>query len=364
MRTGPQNFTLSLPSLFYLTSVRSGLLLSRINSGWFCFMKISVACLTLLLWCSAVAHAQFLSFRNGDDILHGQYLPALTQEDARAVLIFVHGDGATPYDAEGYYELLWQPLREAGYAIFSWDKPGVGRSTGDWLNQSMSDRQGETRAAILAVQNYFNFSADRTGVIGFSQAGWVVPALADDASLMGFAVGIGFARNWIEQGHYYSLMKNALMKKGDVINPEQYLATREQEIDFLRTRPSYQEYLAFEQGEPMSEARYRFVLTNFEADSTDDFRHLAVPFLLMWGEDDLHVDARTEYEFFRQHLPESGGAALTLISGGQHGMLRSDIVDSQNISLFQWLSVVFYQQEAFAPSFLPELIQWLNQQQR
>jgi len=35
--------------------------------------------------------------------------------------------------------------------VFSWDKPGVGASTGNWLHQSMSDRADETLSAINAL---------------------------------------------------------------------------------------------------------------------------------------------------------------------------------------------------------------------
>ena len=67
----------------------------------------------------------------------------------------------------------------------------------------MKDRQIEVIAAIKAVQDKYNFTNTNTGLLGFSQAGWVVPAFGDD-SLVSFIIGTGFARNWINQGEYYS----------------------------------------------------------------------------------------------------------------------------------------------------------------
>ena len=144
------------------------------------------------LFYSPLSVGQELIFEHGQDRLSGHYLQPTNGIPAKAVLIFVHGDGATEYDAHGYYDIIWQPLLEKGYAIFSWDKPNIGKSTGNWLAQSMQDRQSEVLAAVAAVQKKYHFSAANTGLIGFSQAGWVVPALANRADKIAFSIGIGF----------------------------------------------------------------------------------------------------------------------------------------------------------------------------
>lgn len=111
----------------------------------------------------------------------------------------VHGDGALSYDAYGYYGPIWQRLIDNGYAVFSWDKPGVGDSTGNWLNQSMQDRQQEVHDAIAFVKNHFRHQAKSVGLMGFSQAGWVVPAVAKNNDEVDFFIGVGFAINWMSK---------------------------------------------------------------------------------------------------------------------------------------------------------------------
>jgi len=138
------------------------------------------------------------------------YISPKNTDTAKAIIIFVHGDGPMNYQAEGYYPLIWNRLRKLGYAIFSWDKPGIGNSTGHWLNQSMADRQSEVHAAIKFIQKKFHHSSN-IGLLGFSQAGWVIPAVAKDNENVSFAIGIGFAMNWLEQSWY--LTKNALPLK-------------------------------------------------------------------------------------------------------------------------------------------------------
>ncbi len=63
------------------------------------------------------SYAQTLVFKHGQHSLSGHYLAATNNKPAKAVLLFVHGDGATPYDADGYYNIIWESLREQGYAI-------------------------------------------------------------------------------------------------------------------------------------------------------------------------------------------------------------------------------------------------------
>jgi alpha-beta hydrolase superfamily lysophospholipase len=79
---------------------------------------------------STVSNAERLQFKHGGTQLSGHYfLPynCAKNNSAKAVIIFVHGDGGVTYDANGYYRFIWKYLRVNGYAIFSWDKPGTGK---------------------------------------------------------------------------------------------------------------------------------------------------------------------------------------------------------------------------------------------
>jgi alpha-beta hydrolase superfamily lysophospholipase len=102
--------------------------------------------------------------------LSGYYHTPDSEENVNGVILFVHGDGEMHYDAFGYYEPVWKHILDSGYAIFSWDKPGVGNSSGDWLSQSMLDRQNEVRAAVSFLKNRYYFEEGEVGLMGFSQA--------------------------------------------------------------------------------------------------------------------------------------------------------------------------------------------------
>ena len=314
--------------------------------------------LLIIFFIFPYSHAEEVVFKHKHHNLSGHYLEATNGKPAKAVLLFVHGDGAMPYDAQGYYNIIWQPLREKGYAIFSWDKPNVGNSSGNWLMQSMRDRQSEVLSAVDFVQNKYHFTAKNTGLFGFSQAGWVIPALASKPSKIGFTIGVGFATNWIEQGRYHTKTKHKIASK----NKQQVtleLDAYSKGISFLKKTPTYDEYLAFTKDTAMEKDRFDFILNNFTADAADDYSKIKVPSLFLWGANDLNVNAQQEFTWWQtQNNPF---ITTRLIPNASHAMLNSASFDSQSISFLQWIKLMWLEQDALAKDFLPTVVMWLEQ---
>ncbi|MDI9244199.1 alpha/beta hydrolase [Marinobacter sp. CHS3-4] len=304
-----------------------------------------------------ISYAEEIVFRHNQNSLSGHYLGATNGKPAKAVLLFVHGDGATSYDAKGYYSHIWEPLRKHGYAIFSWDKPNVGNSTGNWLEQSMADRQSEVLTAINYIQNKYNFASENTGLFGFSQAGWALPALANKNSKVGFVIGIGFSKNWVEQGRYYTKIRHELAGKNQKqISSE--LNKYAKEVSFFKSAPSYNEYLQYSGEVAMIKERYQFVLKNFMSDATHDYGKINVPSLFLWGEKDLSVNAKNEFKWWQVH----GSKLVTpkLISNASHSMLNADSFSEQDFGYKEWIKLMWLEQDAFAKDFLPTILTWLE----
>jgi len=80
------------------------------------------------------------NFLSKDTHLTGKLILPKLKKESYPVLIFIHGDGAMPYDAYGYYHSLWNNLAKNGIASYSWNKAGVDTSSGNWITQSMDDR--------------------------------------------------------------------------------------------------------------------------------------------------------------------------------------------------------------------------------
>lgn len=335
---------------------------------WACF----ILWITVLLAVSDQAHAEEVRFSYGDHQLLGHYLAPTDAQPVRAVLVFVHGDGAMNYDASGFFELIWTPLRAQGYAIFSWDKPGVGGSSGNWLSLTMADRQGIAISAIETLQRRYGFPTAQIGFVGFSQAGWVVPELLAEDSLVSFAVGIGFATDWVAQGQYLTARRRQLSGA----SPEEIkaaVARYDREIEFFASHPSYDDYLEFfhhfesfgktgvltSRRTPMSRERYHFVLNNYLANASNAYQKLHRPTLLLWGDTDFNVDAYQELSDWQRRAHPL--VTTRMIENATHAMLRADVFGEPEFGLKAWLKLMWMEEDALAPGFLPVLIKWLNE---
>lgn len=292
-------------------------------------IKITTAIGLLLLACAA--NASSFTFTHAGNQLHGLYLLP-TVETSKGLIVFVHGDGASNADANGFYPLFWQSLRAQGYHVASWNKPGVGDSTGNWLRQTMQDRQSELIAGVQHLQQVLAISPSDTGVLAFSQGGWVAPAIADSAEHIGFLIGIGFARNWIEQGRYYNRLT------GD---EEEYLA----DIALLTQQ--------HEDNQIPEEDRRWFVFFNFMADASDDYQNIAVPTLLLWGEDDQNVNADAQMTYWRNH--PNPNVEAKLLAQATHQLLDSDKFRNRQLGMWDWLKFQWQGQNALAPAALPTI---------
>lgn len=327
----------------------------------FTFIQDLILIIITSLTMVPAANAKVQYFNHNGNQLAGYYMEPRHNQNkkikAKAVLIFVHGDGAMPYNAYGYYNIVWNELRKNGYAIFSWDKPGVGNSQGNWLQQSMKDRQSEVQAAIEFVKNNYDYSAKDIGLIGFSQAGWVVPAIARKTNNIGFAIGIGFATNWVDQGEYYSVRKSKLSGEIEAQTITAIIRYRE-EIVFLNTNPSYKDYIKYETQHPMSQERFQFVLKNYKSDATKDYSQIDVPTLLIWGGDDENVDAIHEYNLRRNN--QNQNISTKIIPKANHSLLNSASYKGQNFGVGSWMKLMWQDKEAFADGALEYLVYWLN----
>ena len=80
------------------------------------------------------------------------------------VMTFIHGSG--PAGRNGYHGFppLWQAFARRECASLSWDKPGVGESSGDWMVQTLQDRARECLAALTFLSQRSDIDARRMGV--------------------------------------------------------------------------------------------------------------------------------------------------------------------------------------------------------
>ncbi|MGR6872402.1 alpha/beta hydrolase family protein [Pseudomonas sp. HK3] len=320
----------------------------------------------MLIACSSFVQAKSIeehaSFKHGEHRLAGYYKTPANTGEIKGVVLFVAGDGEIPYDAYGYYDVIWQVILDAGYAVFSWDKPGVGDSTGSWLNQSMLDRQKEVKAAISFVKNTYDYQESDIGLMGFSQAGWVAPAFMKDNPDIGFMIGVGYAINWMDQS-WYMTKTRLLEESASAAEIQLERKKHDQEMAFWASGPSYKTYLNEYAIDPedLSEARFNFIKMNVRSDATEDYVGINKPILLLMGDKDANVSTENSYRVLTRLFSQSDNAVIKIIPNATHGLLRHPDFDQQNPGLYFLMKLYFYGESAYAPEFLDTLSNWLKE---
>jgi hypothetical protein len=258
-----------------------------------------------------------ISFRCGDFELVGDLrLPA--GDGQYPAVIMVHGDGpATRNGAVPFRPTIDVFLRN-GYAVFSWDKPGSGESTGEFDGEHVLTQ----RAAILAdgievLAQHPAIDPARIGLWGISQAGWVMPLaldLRDDVAFM--IVVSGGGEDSIEQ-MVYQMGQQVLSAGGsaeDAVLVEQYgsqalkatsYTEYRQAMEILLEIPSLSKVIDLEMAEEDEWQPWPRDIDSF-IDPMDIIERTTIPVLAFFGGLDKSIDPVQGAEAYEAALQTAG----------------------------------------------------------
>ncbi len=120
---------------------------------------------------SGDATGRELIARNGDVVLAGTlWLP---RSQAVATVLMYPGSGPADRDNDVLFPPIRLHLLAHGIAVCSFDKRGVGGSTGRWQDAGIVAQALDVVAAVKALRVETRFEAP-VGLFGHSQGGWVV----------------------------------------------------------------------------------------------------------------------------------------------------------------------------------------------
>ncbi|MEU8635365.1 alpha/beta hydrolase [Amycolatopsis sp. NPDC048633] len=114
-----------------------------------------------------------VTFSSADVMLAG----SLAVPDRRAPVpgvVMVGGSGPSDRNNDAFFPPIRRRLGEAGLAVLSYDKRGVGESSGDWLEATIDDFALDAVAALDFLRAQPGVQAGTTGLFGHSEGGWVV----------------------------------------------------------------------------------------------------------------------------------------------------------------------------------------------
>jgi pimeloyl-ACP methyl ester carboxylesterase len=114
-----------------------------------------------------------ITFPNGSVNLAGS-LAIPDRRDPSPGVVMVGGSGPSDRNNDTLFPPIRRHLVQAGIAVLSYDKRGVGESSGDWLDSTMDDLATDAAAAVAFLQRQPEIRADAVGLFGHSEGGWVV----------------------------------------------------------------------------------------------------------------------------------------------------------------------------------------------
>ena len=131
------------------------------------------------------ARIEEISFQSGEFTLVGDLL--LPQGSGPfPVILFLEGSG--PNDRYSWMSLP-ERVRQAGYATFIWDAPGLGESTGSYDEARVIDQRARILlAALEAIKEHPEIDGQRIGVLGESQGGWVISRTLAETEEVAFII--------------------------------------------------------------------------------------------------------------------------------------------------------------------------------
>lgn len=272
-----------------------------------------------------------------------------TDSPARGLVVVIHGDSAIDATHDDLYFPWFEAAADAGYATLSWSKPGVGRSDGNWLVQSMVDRAAEASAVIDWALAQDAIPTQRIVLWGASQAGWVLPKVAAARDEITAIVALNPAINWLRQGRY-NLLAELAHEHTDAATRREAIRCSEQVRQLLDQKAEYETYRASTcHTDPLSEERWGFVLKNHASDATDDLvamRARQVPVFLMLSKYDRNVDVAETAAVYREILADDLDIAYF---DAAHTMARPVMEESD---LLGWITAVVWPRALMAENAL------------
>jgi uncharacterized protein len=284
------------------------------------------------------ARVEEITFQSGEFTLVGD----LVLPDGRGpfpVVLFLEGSG--PNDRYGWWPVQ-ERILQAGYATFIWDAPGLGESTGSYNGQLVIIQRTQIlRAAIDEVKEYPEIARQRIGLLGESQAGWVIARALTQTDKVAFMICISCPGMSGNDEMAYQIVRMASCDDL-ATEAEPQIAAQLAELQSAAEYDTYKEYLHYwsvlgELAELASadlEGRHAASQETWEANpldpvtTWDPVRGIArtgIPILAIFGDRDRNLDPHRgayawEQELARGDHPQS---QLAVFSGVDHSMLPS-----------------------------------------
>lgn len=269
-------------------------------------------------------------------------------------VLMLQGSGPSDRNSDGFFEPIRAAFLDRGIATFAFDKPGCGSSTGDWRRYGLEARADQATAALATLNLHAGVEADRVGIFGHSQGGWLAQMLAARMQRLPFAIAasapsIGVAAQNLHGCEH--TLRNRGFRESDIAEALAFLvelhaaaqgreAWRSVEARLIRgaRRQPWYGYLSVDDEAEWAEAR---LWITEPYDPAEALRRIRCPFLAVYGALDPLLPPWRSAQETAAALLEAGAedATVVVMPTGNHRMQVGDT-------------------EAFVPGYLDLLGDW------
>jgi len=295
------------------------------------FSVVGVLAIALILWAARghtatppgdpASREETVEFQAGGNTLAATLVLPGTSGPYPAV-VFVNGSGAADRTGNGAFPSIWREFVRRGFACLSWDRPGVGASTGDFEAQSFPDRADEVLAAVAFLRGRTDIRRDRVGVWGFSQGAIVAPLAAAQSDDVAFVIAVSGCQlpAWQQDLYRVEAELRADGFKSDLIKEAMELA--EVRMELMRTGGLFLELDALQKG-LLGRPWFQYVhycdqkrfdsgkrMVNF--DPGPQWEKVRCPVLAVYGDKDTSTPVEPSIAVIRQGVEKAGNSDLTV----------------------------------------------------
>jgi pimeloyl-ACP methyl ester carboxylesterase len=309
----------------------------------------------------AIERHEDVRFSNGAIQLAGTLISPVTPAPHPAVIL-VHASGA-----ENREHLLpfARFLVRRGIAVLGYDKRGVGGSTGDWNKASFDDLAGDVVTAFEYLKTRADIRRAQIGMLGWSQAGWVMPLAAARAKDFAFLIsisgaGVSGSETTIDQA------RNEMTASG--MRPQtidRIIELMTLQYEYLRTGEGWDKYLAMREGlakqmggnppeafpATKDHPYLQLIRPMISYDPAPTIRQLRLPVLALFGELDNNIMAEKNRAAWEASLKagEHKDYTLRVLPKANHALLEAKAGNNAEMKSLQ----------RFVPEYFTTVQDWL-----
>jgi len=305
-----------------------------------------------------------VTFRDGDVVLSGT-LGLPSGPGPHPAIVRIHGAGpqARQSTLDGWYAYH-------GIAYLSFDKRGVGKSTGDWREAGISELADDVLAAVRFLRQRKDIDPAQIGIESVSEGGWIAPVVATRDSKVKFILVLaGPAMDYVPEimneveervkarGLSGDDLKRALEFKRKALQMIADGAGLSDEAwanfqTFVAPYRSEKWFSYVSEPKERSQAQKKqYLMARIR--SSEFWRQVKIPVLALYGGKDLNVPAARNVAALTEELKEAGNRDFTIkvFPEANHEFLQTAnaMLDNEQVRYLQ----------GHVPGFLDTQLSWV-----